>query len=157
MASGRRAAQFAPIPILGLVLLLLGQILSPIAFSANIDQQSVSAKNGDVWIDGGIQWPQFGRTPGHESAIPAHSPSEPTGEELLSITNPVLNWRHYAEGDVGVETLAVPVGNFSHNIDTGGATLDSCARDSLSPVFIHQQSVGGNTHAIMRIVDGDSS
>ena len=157
MASGGRAAQYAPIPILGLILLLLGQILSPIALTSDNGAELVSTKNGDVWIDGDIEWPQFGRTPGHQSTVPPHSPSEPTGNELLSITDPVLNWRHYPEGDVGVETLAVPLGNFSQNIDTGGLVLDSCARDSLSPVFIHQETVGGNPHAIMRIVDGDSS
>ena len=110
-----------------------------------------------MWIDGDIAWPQFGRTPGHESTVPAHDPSEPTSGELLSITDPVLNRRLYSATDTGVETLGVSVGNFSANIDTGGLVLDSCARDSLSPVFIHQQDVGGNPHAFMRIVDGDSS
>ena len=56
-----------------------------------------------------------------------------------------------------LEPSAFPSENFSANIDTGDLILDSCARDSLSPVFIHQQTIGGNPHAIMRIVDGDTS
>ena len=153
MASGAHAVLRAPIPIIGLILLLIGQSLSPLAFATDDVVELTQSRDGDVWIDGGIPWPQFGRTPGHESATPPHAPSEPESGELLSITNPVLNWRHYADEDVGVETLGVSVGNFSSNIDTGGVGLDSCARDSLSPVFIHQQ----NSHAFMRIVDGDTS
>ena len=157
MASGASRAARGPIPIVGLILLLIGQCLSPLAFTTGGEIESAQARDVDVWVDGGIAWPQFGRTPGHESIIPAHSPSNPTQGELLSITDPVLNWRHYAAEETGVETLGVSVGNFSSNIDTGGLVLDSCARDSLSPVFIHQQNVGGNPHAFLRIVDGDSS
>mgnify|MGYP003311121968 CR=1 FL=1 len=157
MASGAHIVTRAPLVITVLILLLIGQSLSPLAFSANNPPNSVSGRDGEVWIDGGVAWPQFGRTPGHESIVPAHDPSEPATGELLSITNPVLNWMHYSSADTGVETLGVSVGNFSANIDTGGLVLDSCARDSLSPVFVHQQDVGGNPHAFMRIVDGDSS
>ena len=153
MASGAHVVARAPILVIGLILLLIGQSLSPLAVVDENNVKSTQGRDGDVWIDGGISWPQFGRTPGHESAVPPHAPSDPGTGELLSITNPVLNWRHYAEGDTGVETLGVSVGNFSNNIDTGGLVLDSCARDSLSPVFIHEQ----NSHAIMRIVDGDTS
>ena len=153
MASGAHVVLRRPILIFGLILLLIGQSMSPLAFVEDQSSQSTQGRDGDIWIDGDIPWPQFGRTPGHESAVPPHAPSEPDTGELLSITNPVLNWRHYAEGDTGVETLGVSVGNFTSNIDTGGLVLDSCARDSLSPVFIHQQ----NSHAIMRIVDGDTS
>ena len=153
MASGAHGALRAPILIFGLIFLLIGQSLSPLTFTTADTTQSIQGRDGDVWIDGGIPWPQFGRTPGHESSVPPHAPSEPESGELLSITNPVLNWQHYASEDTGVETLGVSVGNFSANIDTGGFELDSCARDSLSPVFIHQQ----NSHAIMRIVDGDTS
>jgi len=157
MASGAHIVSRVPLLITVLVLLLIGQSLSPLAFSTNNPSSAVSGRDGEIWIDGGIAWPQFGRTPGHESGVPPHAPTEPASGELLSITDPVLNWRHYPSGDVGVETLGVSVGNFSANIDTGGLVLDSCARDSLSPVFIHQQTVGGNPHAFMRIVDGDSS
>ena len=157
MASGAHAVLRAPIPIVGLILLLIGQSISPLAFAVNDVAESTDGRDVDIWVDGDIAWPQFGRTPGHESIIPAHSPSDPGPDELLSITDPVLNWRHYGAEDVGVETLGVSVGNFSGNVDTGGLVLDSCARDSLSPVFIHQQNVGGNPHAFMRIVDGDSS
>ena len=157
MASGAHIVTRGPLLITVLILLLIGQSLSPLAFSVNNPPNAVSGRDGEVWIDGGVAWPQFGRTPGHESSVPPHAPTEPASGELLSITDPVLNWRHYASGDIGVETLGVSVGNFSANIDTGGLVLDSCARDSLSPVFIHQQDVGGNPHAFMRIVDGDSS
>ena len=142
-----------PILMIGLILLLIGQSLSPLAFVEDEAEKSTQGRNGDVWIDGGISWPQFGRTPGHESAVPLHDPTEPESGELLSITNPVVNWNHYDTEDTGVETLGVSVGNFSGNIDTGGLILDSCARDSLSPIFIHQD----NSHAWMRIVDGDTS
>ncbi|MEE2759022.1 MAG: hypothetical protein VYA86_03470 [Candidatus Thermoplasmatota archaeon] len=157
MASGGRGFLRAQIPMLGLVVLLIGQSMVPFALSQDITGETTEARDVDIWIDGGIEWPQFGRTPGHEASTPSHSPSEPDQGELLSITDPVVNWIHYPDGDTGVETLGVPVGNFSENIDTGGLVLDSCARDSLSPVFVHQQTVGGNPHAIMRIVDGDTS
>ena len=157
MASGVHGAIRAPIPILGLILLLIGQSLAPLAFPADPVAESSAGRDGGVWTGDDIAWPQFGRTPGHESLVPPHDPSDPGPDELLSITNPVLNWQHYAESDVGVETLGVSVANFSANIDTGGLILDSCARDSLSPVFIHQQTISGNPHAIMRIVDGDTS
>ncbi|MEE3310812.1 MAG: VCBS repeat-containing protein, partial [Candidatus Thermoplasmatota archaeon] len=157
MASGAHIVTRAPLVVTALILLMIGQSLSPLAFSADTNPNGVSGRDGEVWIDGGIAWPQFGRTPGHESSVPAHNPSEPTSGELLSITDPVLNWMHYSSADIGVETLGVSVGNFSANIDTGGLVLDSCARDSLSPVFVHQQDVSGNPHAFMRIVDGDSS
>ena len=142
-----------PILMIGLILLLIGQSLSPLAFVEDASEKPTQGRNGNVWIDGGISWPQFGRTPGHESAVPPHDPTEPESGELLSITNPVVNWNHYDTEDTGVETLGVSVGNFSGNIDTGGLILDSCARDSLSPIFIHQE----NSHAWLKIVDGDTS
>jgi len=153
MASGAHVVTRTPILMIGLVLLLIGQSLSPLAFVEETPDKSTQGRDGNVWIDGGITWPQFGRTPGHESAIPPHDPTEPESGELLSITNPVLNWNHYDTEETGVETLGVSVGNFSANIDTGGLILDSCARDSLSPVFIHQE----NLQAWLRIVDGDTS
>ena len=140
-----------------LVILLVGQSVAPLTLSEDSSNESTEARDGDVWIDGGVHWPQFGRTPGHEASIPAHAPSSPETNELLSITNPVVNWVHYPDESIGVETLGVSVGNFSANIDTGGLVLDSCARDSLSPVFVRQQDVSGNPHAFMRIVDGDTS
>lgn len=153
MASGAHVVTRTPILMIGLILLLIGQSLSPLAFVEDAPEKSTQSRNGDVWIDGGISWPQFGRTPGHESAVPPHDPTEPESGELLSITNPVVNWNHYDTEDTGVETLGVSVGNFSGNIDTGGLILDSCARDSLSPIFIHQE----NSHAWLKIVDGDTS
>ena len=153
MASGAHVVTRTPILMIGLILLLIGQSLSPLAFVEDAPEKSTQGRNGDVWIDGGISWPQFGRTPGHESVVPPHDPTEPESGELLSITNPVVNWNHYDTEDTGVETLGVSVGNFSGNIDTGGLILDSCARDSLSPIFIHQE----NSHAWLKIVDGDTS
>lgn len=157
MASVAHPTQRFPLVMVGVILLLLGQTLAPLSLVSPPESSDAAGRDTEPWIDGGIAWPQFGRTPGHESAVPAHSPSEPDAGELLSITDPVLNWRHYPEQDTGVETLGVSVGNFSNNIDTGGLELDSCARDSLSAIFVHQQDVGGNPHAFLRIVDGDSS
>ena len=157
MAGERTVVLRTTTLVVTLMALLLGQSLSPILWDAPKDSQNTESRTGDTWIDGGISWPQFGRTPSRESSVPPHDPSNPTGDELLSITTPVINWIHYPESDVGVETLGVAAGNFSGNIDTSGLQLDSCARDSLSPVFIHQQSVGGNPHAFVRIVDGDTS
>ncbi|GIS43134.1 MAG: hypothetical protein Ct9H90mP16_02040 [Candidatus Poseidoniales archaeon] len=157
MASGGAGFLRNQIPMLGLVVILIAQSLSPFALVDDHLTQPSTGRDGEVWIDDGIHWPQFGRTPGHEAVTPAHDPADPQQGELLSITDPVVNWIHYPNEDIGVETLGVPVGNFSANIDTGGLILDSCARDSLSPVFVHQQTIGGNPHAIMRIVDGDTS
>lgn len=157
MASGTHRGRRNSLLITGLILLLVGQSLSPLALTPAEEVAPVAGRDVDPWTGGGIEWPQFGRTPGRESIAPAHAPNDPDAGELLSITDPVLNWRHFDEGDVGVEALGVPVGNFSANIDTGGLTLDSCARDSLSPVFIYQETVQGDAHAFLRIVDGDSS
>ena len=157
MASGGYGFLRNQIPMLGLVILLIGQSLVPFAIGEDSSPMPTTGRDVEVWTDGGVHWPQFARTPGHEAMAPAHSPSEPGSDELLSITDPVVNWIHYPTEDVGVETLGVSAGNFSANIDTGGLVLDSCARDSLSPVFVHQQTIGGNPHAIMRIIDGDTS
>ena len=157
MAGERTVVLRTTTLVLALLVILLGQSLSPMLENYPGESESTEGREGDVWIDGGISWPQFGRTPSRESNVPPHDPVNPVGEELLSITTPVVNWIHYPETDTGVQTLGVATGNFSGNIDTGGLQLDSCARDSLSPVFIHQQSVGGNSHAFIRIVDGDTS
>ena len=74
-----------------LVILLVGQSMAPLTLSEDSSNESTEARDGDVWIDGGVHWPQFGRTPGHEASIPAHAPSSPETNELLSITNPVVN------------------------------------------------------------------
>ncbi|SVD43323.1 uncharacterized protein METZ01_LOCUS396177, partial [marine metagenome] len=66
MASGAHIVTRAPLLITVLILLLIGQSLSPLAFSVNNPPNAVSGRDGEVWIDGGISWPQFGRTPGHE-------------------------------------------------------------------------------------------
>ena len=72
-----------PILMIGLILLLIGQSLSPLAFVEDASEKPTQGRNGNVWIDGGISWPQFGRTPGHESAVPPHDPTEPESGELL--------------------------------------------------------------------------
>lgn len=158
MASGTLSQRRVSLIIFGVVALLIGQTFSPVLFDESAVTSQTDGRNGTIWIDGGQAWPQFGRTPGHESVVPPHAPpNEVEAGEFVSITDPVLNWRHFPSNDYGVDSLGVPIGDFRSNIDTGGMALDSCASNSLSPIFIHQKTVGGTEHVFLRIIDGDTS
>ena len=134
----------------------------PIALS---DVSETAARSGQIpWIDGDQDWPQFGRHGSRNMSAPAHSTTGGPGEgqvsaatTLATIDEPALNWRHYDAADYGVDSLAVPVGDFSASINVSGEAADRCAGDRLMPVFIHQQDVGGSEHSILKIVDGDDS
>ncbi|MEE2812634.1 MAG: hypothetical protein VX320_05795, partial [Candidatus Thermoplasmatota archaeon] len=158
MASGALVERRSLHLIIGVILVLIGQSFSPMVFDEKLATSETSARDGEIWDSGVATWAQFGKNPSRNATVPAHAPSDQMGiGEYASITDPVLNWNHYDENDYGVDTLGVSVANFSGNIDTGGMVLDSCARDSLSPVFIHNKEIGGDKHGIMRIVDGDTS
>jgi uncharacterized membrane protein len=129
------------------------------------DGSDSAARSGQTpWVDGEQDWPQFGRYGSRNMSAPAHSTTGGPGEgqvsavtTLATIDEPALNWRHYASEDYGVDSLAVPVGDFSDNINVTGEASERCAGGRLMPVFIHQQDVGGSVHSIMKIVDGDDS
>ena len=131
----------------------------PIALS---EVSETAARSGQIpWIDGDQDWPQFGRHGSRNMSAPAHSTTGGPGEgqvsaatTLATIDEPALNWRHYDADDYGVDSLAVPVGDFSASINVSGEAADRCAGDRLMPVFIHQQDVGGSEHSILKIVDG---
>ena len=63
--------------MLGLVAILIAQSLSPFALVDDYLKQPSTGRDGEVWVDDGIHWPQFGRTPGHEAVTPAHDPVDP--------------------------------------------------------------------------------
>ena len=86
MASGGYGFLRNQIPMLGLVILLIGQSLVPFAIGDDSSPMPSTGRDVEVWTDGGVHWPQFARTPGHEAIVPAHSPSVPGPDELLSIT-----------------------------------------------------------------------
>lgn len=164
MASGtlRKGALHLPVFIALLAALLILQIFTPMANFHHAlkatDSSENAARQGEIWTDGGQAWPQFGRTPGREALTPAHSPATPTpAGYLASITDPVLNWRHYSASDYGVDTLATPVGDFTGNIDVSGNAVERCGAGRLSVVLIDRRDIGGDMHAFMKIVDGDTS
>ncbi len=164
MASGphRKGAAHLPTSVALIISLLILQVFAPLnAIEGDLevpDSSNSNAREGEIWIDGGQAWPQFGRTPGREALTPAHSPNIPTPSgHLASITDPVQNWRHYSAADYGVDTLATPVGDFTGNIDVSGNAVERCGEGRLSVVLIDRRDIGGDMHAFLKIVDGDTS
>ena len=145
-----------------LTALMLAQSLTYLPLLA--EDSSHSARNAEVFIDGGEAWPQFGQSPGREAGVPAHSPDGGAGEgavenvtELGSILNPTMNWRHFDESDDGVDAFAVPVADFAANIEVQGDAAVRCGQGRLSAVMLDTRSESGGLHGYLSIVDGDSS
>jgi len=102
MVASRNSARIA----ITLIVLFTLQTICPALNSLSGDKGLlVSSREVTIWTGNDQPWPQYGDNPSRNFTIPEHSITGGHGlSQLGTISEPVINWRTYAEGDYGVQS-----------------------------------------------------
>ncbi|MBK69797.1 MAG: hypothetical protein CMB53_00120 [Euryarchaeota archaeon] len=142
------------------VSIMLAMSLSPLVLTEGtpkiLEDYHDERKSSGVapWSDGGQAWPQPGRTPDRISTPPGHVHSSDSGDGLLSIVDPVINW-DFGSDPIGTESLGTPIADFSTSLTTDPSSEERCGGDSLYTILVQTDAASGESY--LRIIEGEDS
>ena len=151
-----------------LLVMSLGPMLTQLDYEIALSGTNPQAKHanggtGEVWLDGGQPWPQFGKTGSRVADVPTHGPNGGAGfgspsnaPILMSIVDPSVNWV-YGSYSIGTDSLGTPIADLSGSIDVDEGAEDRCGRDSLFTVLVQTVEVSGSQHSMLRVVEGEDA
>ncbi len=151
-----------------LLVISLGPMLPQIDYEMSLSEAKPQTMNtnggtGEVWIDGGQPWPQFGRTGSKVADAPTHDPDGGAGfdspsnaSSLMSIVDPTVNWV-YGSYSIGTDSLGTPIADLGESITAEEGAYERCGKNSLFTVLVQTADISGSQHSMLRIVEGEDA